>query len=169
METIESLRENLVAYIRKKFYTRPNIIDMADDIVNQAFLEARKSPWFTGDKLNFGYMSLACLRRAYKAFHQNDRDNEINLSFELAAPLIGEDDFIREIERAEDTAVILQSLATLKQIERIIIKERYYGSFTFREISQRHSINLNTVLSHHRRALEKLRPILSSYYEYGET
>ncbi len=165
---MESLRRNLVSYIKKKFYTRRNITDMADEIVNQAFLDVMKSPGFCDEQCNFGYMSLACIRTAYKVFHRNDRDNDIKISFEMSAPLIDEDSFVDEIEKAEDTAVILQSLQTLKQIEQIIINERYYGNFSFREISERHGINLNTVLSHHRRALEKLRPILSLYFDYGD-
>ena len=168
MENIESLRGKLISYVKKKFYTRHNITDMADEIVNQAFLDVMKSPGFNDEQYNFGYMSTACIRTAYKVFHRNDNDNNRVVSFDLAAPLIDEDSFVDEIERAEDTAVILQSLQTLKHIEQIIINERYYANFSFREISERNGINLNTVLSHHRRALEKLRPILSLYFDYGE-
>jgi len=81
-----------------------------------------------------------------------------------AVPLIDEENFVDEIVRAEDTEAVVRSLQTLKRVEQLIISERYYGDFTFREISQRHGINLNTVLTHHRRALEKLRPMLSNYY-----
>jgi RNA polymerase sigma factor (sigma-70 family) len=131
---------------------------MADDIVNQAFHDVAE------EKYNFGYMSTACIRIAYKAFHRNDRDAETVVSFELTAPLIDEECFVDEIERADDTAAILKSLQTLKQIEQIIIRERYFSDFSFREISENHAINLNTVLSHHRRALEKLRPVLTKYF-----
>ena len=166
METIENLRENLVAYIKKKFYTRQNITDMADEIVNQTFFNVANSPNFKNEHYNFGYMSVACVRTAYKIFHKNNRDNNITVSFEIGLPLIDEESFVDEIINAEDTAFILQSLQILKQIEQIIINERYYGNFTFKEISERHNINLNTVLSHHRRALEKLRPILSKYFDF---
>ena len=165
---IEELRENLISYIKKKFYTRSNIIDMADDIVNQTMLDIMKSPSYHVEMLNFGYMSLACIRTAYKVYHRNDRDKDIMVDFELTAPLIDEDNFVEEIEKAEDTAFILQSLQALKQIEQIIIRERYYGEFSFREISERHGININTIFTHHRRALEKLRPVLSLYFEYSE-
>jgi len=164
---IEELRKNLISYIKKKFYTRSNIIDMADEIVNQTFLDVMKSPGYRVEQLNFGYMSLACIRTAFKVYHRNDRDNDIMVDFELTSPLIDEDNFVEEIEKAEDTAFILQSLQALKQIEQIIIYERYYGEFSFREISERHGININTIFTHHRRALEKLRPIISSYFEYG--
>lgn len=140
---------------------------MADEIVNQTFLDVMKSPGFNAEQLNFGYMSLACIRKAYKLYHRNDRDNSIMVDFELTAPLIDEDNFVDEIEKAEDTAFILQSLQTLKKMEQIIINERYYGNFTFREISERNEINLNTVLSHHRRALDKLKPILALYFDYN--
>lgn len=166
MEDIENLREKLVSYVKKKFCTRRNIIDMADEIVNQAFLYVTKSPGFSVEQYNFGYMSTACIRTAYKVFHLNDRDNG-RVLFDLTAPLIDEDSFVEEIEKADDTAFIFQSLQTLKQIEQIIINERYYNDLSFREISENHGINLNTVLSHHRRALEKLRPVFSKYFNYN--
>ena len=168
MESIELLRSTLISYVRKKFYTRNNIADAAEDIVNQTFLDVMKSPGFNESHYNFGYMSAACIRTAYKIFHRNDYETIHMMSYESAAPLIDEDSFVDEIEKAEDTAVLLESLRTLKLIEQIIINDRYYGELSFREISERHGINLNTVLSHHRRALEKLRPALSLYFNCGE-
>ena len=167
MEDLDGLRRNLISYLKKKFHTRHNILDMADEIVNQTFLEITKSAGFDKEQYNFGYMSVACIRTAYKVFHKNDNDKKINVCFDLTAPLIDEDSFTEEIENAEDTAFIFQSLQTLKQIERVIINERYYEDFSFREISEKYGINLNTVLSHHRRALEKLRPVLTNYFNYN--
>ena len=122
------------------------------------------SSGFRDEQLNFGYLSTACIRTAYKIFHKNDKYADITVSFELTAPLISEDSFVEEIAEAEDTALILESLRILKQIEQIIIRERYYNELSFKEISERHGINLNTVLSHHRRALEKLRPVAAGLY-----
>ncbi|MCL2265328.1 MAG: sigma-70 family RNA polymerase sigma factor [Treponema sp.] len=167
MEDIEGLRRNLVSYVKKKFYSRRNIVDMADEIVNQAFLDVAKSVRFNNEQYNFGYMSVACIRTAYKVFHKNDNDKKITVCFDLTSPLVDEDSFTEEIENADDTAFIFESLQTLKQIERVIISERYYKDFSFREISEKYDINLNTVLSHHRRALEKLRPVLSNYFNYN--
>ena len=167
MEDVDGLRKNLVSHIKKKFYSRSNIVDMAEEIVNQTFLDVMKSAGFDKDRYNFGYMSLACIRTAYKVFHRNDNDKKISVYYDLTMPLVDEDSFVEEIEKSDDTAFILQSLQTLKQIEQVIINERYYEDFSFREISEKYGINLNTVLSHHRRALEKLRPVLSKYFNYG--
>jgi len=80
-------------------------------------------------------MSVACIRVAYKLFHRNGRDKEILVSYDHS-PLINEENFIAEIVSTEDCAFIFQSLQTLKQVEQIIIKERYYGSFSFNLNSQ---------------------------------
>ena len=163
---VQDLRESLVLYVKRKFYTRRNILDMTDEIVNQAFCDVMKSPRFEKEQLNFGYMSLACIRTAYKFYHRNDRDSVVLANIELTTPLIDEHDFVDDIVKAEDTAFVLRSLQTLKQMEQIIVNERYYGCYTFREISERHGINLSTVLSHHRRALGKLKPILARYFSF---
>jgi RNA polymerase sigma factor (sigma-70 family) len=139
-------------------------MEMADDIVHKTFLDVRKSGNFTEEMYNFGYMSKAVLRTAYKVFHKHDSESLVLTAFESAEPLISEDNFVREIEAAEDTAAIFASLQILKQVERIIITERYYNDFSFREISETYGIKLNTVLSHHRRALEKLRPVFTKYF-----
>ncbi|MCL2276499.1 MAG: hypothetical protein FWC21_01240, partial [Treponema sp.] len=103
MFNIDDLRENLVSYIKKKFYSRRNIVDMADEIVNQTFLDVAKSAGFNNEQYNFGYMSAACLRTAYKVFHRKDNDKKISIYFDLTSPLIDEDSFTEEIEKAEDT------------------------------------------------------------------
>jgi RNA polymerase sigma factor (sigma-70 family) len=162
MDEHEELRAQLKAYICKKFYTRRNILDMADEIVNQAFLDILKLSDLS--LINFGYLSAACLRRAYKVFHYRDREDGRTTPLDNNTPLISEDNFVSEVEQTEDTAYVLVSLQTLKDVERIIVSERYYGCFTFREISERHGIKLNTVLSHHRRALAKLKPVLADYF-----
>jgi RNA polymerase sigma factor (sigma-70 family) len=167
LEDVDGLRMNLISYLKKKFCSRRNIVDMVEEIVNQTFLDVTKSTGFSKDQYNFGYMSVACIRTAYKVFHRNDNDKKIMICFDLNVPLIDEDSFVEEIENADNTEFIFQSLQTLKQIERIIINERYYEDFSFREISEKYGINLNTVLSHHRRALEKLRPVLTKYFNYN--
>jgi len=165
---MEDLREELLIYVRKKFYTRPNIIEMADEIVNQAFLDVGKATNFTPEHYNFGYMSTACIRVAYKLFHKTDKEAERTVGYEQTTPLVDEGCFVRDIEKAEDTSFILQSLQTLKDVEKVIVEQRYYGDFTFKEIAERTGINLNTVLSHHRRALERLRPVFTKYFNYNE-
>ncbi len=163
MNDLNILRTELLKFIKRKFYSRPIISDCAEDIVNQAFLVVLQSPRYDEANINFGYMSVACLRIAYRLFSKEDSDNCVPL--ESCSELVSEDNFVEDIMHSEDTEAVLKSLETLKDIERIVVCERYFDGFSFKEISKHHNINLNTILSHHRRALEKLRPRLSKYFE----
>jgi DNA-directed RNA polymerase specialized sigma24 family protein len=66
---------------------------------------------------------------------------------------------------------VLESLKALRDIERVVITQRYYGDFSFAEIAKVNGLKLNTVLSHHRRALDKLRPQLTKllYFRKDES
>lgn len=165
MNDVEQLRAELVKFIKRKFYSRPNIADLADDIVNQAFLSLLQSHCYDEKNRNFGYLSVICIRIAYKLFQKSNLMEHTGI---VSNELVCEDDFVADILHNEDTKLILNSLDTLRAIEKIVISERYYKGFSFREISERHDINLNTILSHHRRALEKLRPKLSKYFEHDK-
>lgn len=159
MNETEELRRQLILFVRRKFYTRQSIIDIADDIVNEAFLSACKD----NSKMNFGYLSTVCLHVAYALFRKMDRNGNQNVTFENMLEFVDPTDVIEEILQSQDTALIFESLDTLKEIERVVIIQRYYGDYTFAEIAKSNNIRLNTILSHHRRALERLRPKLAQF------
>lgn len=165
IEELQELRERLIVFVQRKFYSRQYIYDVADDIVNTAFMEVYRNPELQNERLNFGYLSKVCIHCAYKVFRHGDQDHQKAVPFDDCLDCVPASDFVDEILSAEDTATILDSLDVLKQIERAVIIQRYYGDYTFSEIAQQNNIKLNTVLSHHRRALEKLRPQLSKYSE----
>ncbi len=114
--------------------------------------------------MNFGYLSVACLRIAYRMFRSKDFNLNAPMGLDDYSNVISERDFVEELIAAEDTSVILSSMIVLRQIERIVVTERYFGNLRFSEIAKRHNIKLNTVLSHHRRALDKLRGYLEKYF-----
>ena len=113
------------------------------------------------DKENFGYLSVACIRQAYKRFKAWDAQRSIAL--EDCLLFLSDGDVVDEIIQNDDTDTIFKSLEILKVIEKSIIIGRYYGDLKFSEIAENLGLNINTVKSHHRRALEKLRQRLSRY------
>ncbi len=161
MDCYESLYNHLIAYTCRKFYSRPVICELADDIVQQVFVEVLscKDPY----KLNFGYMSKACIHAGYRIFRRLDADKVMLSDYDEAISFLDGEEVVNEIISAEDTAEILSSLDVLKEIERVIILQHYFGDFSFAQIAKENGIKLNTVLSHHRRALEKLRSRLSIF------
>lgn len=163
----DDLRTALVRYIGFKFNSRPDVADNAQDIVNEAFLNVIEQP-SGNDKLNFGYLSVVCLRIAYKFYKKADTHSKSFTTLSICEAEVGEDDFVEDILNGIDAAYVLASLDTLRDMERIVITERYYGECSFKEIAQKHGINLNTILSHHRRALQRLKPLFTRYFNYDE-
>lgn len=164
----EELRKALIVFIKSKFRGYSNVVLLADDIVHEAYLNLLKSNRYSPDKENFGYLSVACLRMAYRQFMaQSKKQNELIHDIPNTV-LVSEDDFVNEVIATENTEIVLNSLNTLKEIEKIVITQRYYGDFSFAEIAETNNLKLNTVLSHHRRALEKLRPTLTRLLGLGK-
>lgn len=162
----EELLTSLLRLIRHKFSGYPNVMLLADDIVHGAYVSLRSSKSYMPDKENYGYLSVVCIRMAYRTFMAQASDlQQVYLDAE-GTSLIDETDIAEELIRAEDASVVLESLKTLREIERIVITQRYYNDFSFSEIANRNGLKLNTVLSHHRRALTKLRPQLTKLLGY---
>jgi len=162
------LHDALLRLIRKKFAGYPNVVSLADDIVNDAYIRLRLSKSYHPEKENYGYLSVTCVRLAYRKFMAQTADfQQVYLDTE-GTDLIDETDIADEIIQTENANTVLESLKILRNIERIVIAQRYYGEFSFAEIATANGLKLNTVLSHHRRALSKLRPQLTKSLGYGK-
>ena len=85
----------------------------------------------------------------------------------------GEDSFIESIEdldpfpdeifaRKEIAADVERAVSMLPSVDRSILVLRYIDQMTFEEVSEVLNIPMNTAKSRHRRALGKLRSILSA-------
>jgi RNA polymerase sigma factor (sigma-70 family) len=164
----DELRESLLRLIRHKFAGYPNVVLIADDIVQEAYLRLRSGTSYSPDKENYGYLSVVCIRLAYRLFMTQSAEFKRLYLDDEGTLLLEESDVVDEIMRVEDTNLVLESLKILRDIERIVITQRYYGAFSFAEIAKRNGLKLNTVLSHHRRALEKLRPQVTKLIGLGK-
>jgi len=164
----EKLRQRLLQLIKYKFAGYPNVTMLAEDIVHDAYIALRSSKAFHPDKENYGYLSVVCIRQAYHRFiKQTTEHQQLSIDIE-GTSLIDGITIANEIIQAEDTNAILESLKVLRDIERIVVTQRYYGDFSFTKIAEVNGLKLNTVLSHHRRALGKLRPRLTNILGYGK-
>ena len=163
MEQGELYRE-LIRYVGRKFASRPNIAEMSGDVVGDVYLDFYTKHGSGSEKENFGYLSVACVRQAYKRFKAWDARAAKTSALDDCLSFLTDDEVIDELVQSEETEEVLVSLETLKTIEKAVIIGRYYGDLRFSQIAGDLGLNLNTVLSHHRRALEKLRPRLTKYF-----
>ena len=155
---MEELRRELVRFIRRKFSNLNNITDLAEDIVHDAFLLVKNE-----SHINFGYLSTVCVRLAYREYKRQKRQETDYIDL-----LVSEEDVVSQVMERESATEVLASLDTLREIERKILVLRYFEDCSFAEISRKTGIKLNTVLTSHYRALEKLRPRLSKFINYRE-
>ena len=162
------LRNKLFSLVKHKFASYPNVAILADDIVHDSYVNLRSSKSFRPEKENYNYLSVVCIRLAYRKFMAQSTDfNQLCIG-EHGTSLLSEIDIADEIIQAENTITVLESLKILREIERIVITQRYYGDFSFAKIAEINGLNINTVLSHHRRALGKLRPKLTNILGFGK-
>ena len=155
---MDDLRKELVHFIRRKFSNLYNISNLAEDIVHDAFLLTTNESQY-----NFGYLSTVCIRLAYREYKRQKRQTTDYIDL-----LISEDDVVRQVMERETASAVLESLDSLREIERTILTLRYYEDCSFAEISRKTNVKLNTVLTIHYRALEKLRPRLGRLICYDE-
>ena len=155
---MDALRHELVRYISRKFSNIHNIAVLAEDIVQDAFLSVKNDSQY-----NFGYLQAVCIRLAYREYKRQKRQETDYIDL-----LIDEDNVVEQVMEQEQAYAVLESLDTLREIERKILMLRYYEDCSFSEISKQTGVKLNTVLTTHYLALEKLRPRLSSVINYHE-
>ena len=156
MGELDELRSELVRFIARKFSNLNNIADLAEDIVHDAFLLVKDESQY-----NFGYLSMVCIRLAYREYKRQKKQETDFIDL-----LVSEDDVIEQVIERDEASAVLASLDTLRAIEKTILTMRYYDDCSFVEISKNINVKLNTVLTIHYRALEKLRPRLSKLLAY---
>lgn len=120
----DSLRNSLVKFVKIKFSTYPNIINLADDIVHEAYISLLSSKKYSKDKENFGYLSVVSIRLAYRQFMSQSM-NHLQLTLDIPNTiLISEEDFVSEILAAEKTEIILKTI-------KLFIHKCYHRSITY--------------------------------------
>lgn len=144
----QELRARLIAYVRRRYPGAD-----PEDVVSEAVAQLYASAAFSPDKVNFGYLARACDSFALK---RKNSPAEASLPETLSG---GEDpaDALIRTENSRELRAVLQSLP---ENQRLVLDEHYFGEKSFREIAKTHGLNQNTVLSHHKRGLERARRMM---------
>ena len=154
---MKKLRADLIRFIRIKFYNLAEIEQEAEDIVNQTFLKACIKDFAD---LNFKYLAAIAVNEAIDRYKRQRCQTSIEL---LENILHDENNHFSRPEIEEDYQALALAREKLKATENEVIHLYYYEELNFVEISNRTGINLNTIISHHKRALAKLKAHLSAY------
>ena len=148
---MKKLRQDLIRFIRTKFYNLTEIEQEAEDIVNQTFLKACIKDFAD---LNFKYLAAIAVNEAIDRYKRQKNQTSLDLLIDL---LPDETTSFDRPEKEEDYRILAAAREKLREMENRVIHLHYYEGLSFTAIAEQLEMNFVTVLSHHRRGLERLR------------
>ncbi len=130
----------------------------AEDVAQESFLMAYRSLGsYRGDGPLGGWLMRIATRQAFRRLGQRREAAELPPDLPLGAP--GSDPVAATLAGERERTVRL-AVAGLGEPYREVVALRYFGELSLEEIASATGRPLNTVKTHLRRGLERLRPIL---------
>lgn len=132
----------------------------AEDVAQESFVMAYKALGsYRGDGPLGGWLLRIATRQAFRRLSQ--RRETVELSAEL--PLRSDSaDPLQATLAGERGEMVRSAVATLAEPYREVVALRFFGELSLEEIARATGRPLNTVKTHLRRGLERLRPILGN-------
>jgi RNA polymerase sigma-70 factor (ECF subfamily) len=132
----------------------------AEDVAQESFLMASRSiGTYRGDGPLGGWLMRIATRQAFRRLGQ--RRDAVELSPELPIGAPGGDPVAATLAGERQRAVRL-AVAALREPYREVVALRFFGELSLDEIAAATGRPLNTVKTHLRRGLDKLRPLLGT-------
>ena len=136
--------------------------DVADDLSQEVFLRAWKGLDLYAEQ---GEAKAYLMKIAYRVVcnAKRRRSMEVNVDDETwtaVEPVDAKADPARNVQQTELNATLSAVLDQLSEAEKKVLTLRYFGEMKFNEIADLIEMPLNTVLSHARRGLARMREIM---------
>ena len=136
--------------------------DVADDLSQEVFLRAWKGLDLYAEQ---GEAKAYLMKIAYRVVcnAKRRRSMEVNVDDETwtaVEPIDAKADPARNVHQTELNATLSAVLDQLSEAEKKVLTLRYFGEMKFNEIADLIEMPLNTVLSHARRGLARMREIM---------
>lgn len=132
----------------------------AEDVAQESFLMAYRSiGTYRGEGSLGGWLMRIATRQAFRRLGQRRDAAELPPELPIGAP--GADPLAATLAGERERAVRL-AVAALGEPYREVVALRFFGELSLEEIAAATGRPLNTVKTHLRRGLERLRPLLGS-------
>jgi RNA polymerase sigma-70 factor (ECF subfamily) len=130
----------------------------AEDVAQESFLMAYRSLGsYRGDGPLGGWLMRIAMRQAYRRLGQRRDASELPPEMPLGSP--GSDPLAATLAGERQREVRL-AVAALREPYREVVALRFFGELSLEEIAATTRRPLNTVKTHLRRGLQRLRPML---------
>lgn len=134
----------------------------AEDVTQESFVAAyRGIGGYRGDGSLRGWLMKIATRRAFRRLSQRRPDAELDA---LPEPILADAtaDPKRLVVAAEARAEIRDAVARLPDPYREVVALRFFGDLSLAEVAEATGRPINTVKTHLRRGLERLRPVVAA-------
>jgi len=134
----------------------------AEDVTQEAFMAAYRSIGsFRGEGSLRGWILRIATRQAFRRLSQRRPTADLDA---VGEPLIADRraepaDVVLATERARD---VRGAVASLAEPYREVVALRFFGELSLAEVAEATGRPLNTVKTHLRRGLERLRPVMAT-------
>lgn len=148
--------------VRRYLMSMVRRADVADDLTQEVFLRAWKGLELYAEQ---GEAKAYLMKIAYRVVcnAKRRRSMEVNVDDETwtaVEPVDAKADPARNVHQTELNATLSAVLDQLSEAEKKVLTLRYFGEMKFNEIAELIEMPLNTVLSHARRGLARMRDIM---------
>jgi RNA polymerase sigma-70 factor (ECF subfamily) len=134
----------------------------AEDVTQESFVAAyRAIGGYRGEGSLRGWLMKIATRRAFRHLAQRRPEAELDA---VAEPVLadGAADPDRLVVAAEARAEIRDAVARLPEPYREVVALRFFGDLSLAEVAEATGRPINTVKTHLRRGLERLRPVVAA-------
>jgi RNA polymerase sigma-70 factor (ECF subfamily) len=134
----------------------------AEDVTQEAFVAAYRSiGGFRGDGPLRGWLMRIATRQAYRRIGKRRATVDVA---SVPEPVLADssDEPTRLVVAAERDRTVRVAVATLPEPYREVVALRFFGDLSLAEVADATGRPLNTVKTHLRRGLERLRPVLGT-------
>jgi RNA polymerase sigma-70 factor, ECF subfamily len=132
----------------------------AEDVAQESFVMAYRSiGGYRGDGSLRGWLLRIATRQAFRRLSQRRPTADLDA---VPEPRLADTtaDPSRVVGRVEDRAAVRRAVADLPDPYREVVALRFFGDLSLAEVAEATGRPLNTVKTHLRRGLERLRPVL---------
>ena len=164
-DTLMLMWESHKDYVKRVLVGLTHDIDLADDLTQETYLRARNgiSAYRGGDARAW----LAAIARNVFYQHARRKYTQLERPYDTYAELVAS--HAKESYEDELQIDLRETLASLDPVLRTTLVMKYYGGFTYKEISERLGCPIGTVKWRVSTALDKLRTNLGAVREEQTT
>jgi len=158
-------QKEVYGFVYRQVGNHADAADLTQKVFVNVFLKAEQ---FNGASSFKTWLYQIAINQCKNHFRGNDRQRLDDVELE-SLPLIEDDDFVSQLETAEQQRILRRAVDRLPSKQRMTVRLRLYQECTFVEIAEIMAASVGTAKAHYHQAVTSLRKMLEKeHYEVTE-